>query len=108
MASIVARQRDARADPDLEDRAADSRGGLDRGPAALGEHWTEHQIVDRRPPRIGLQDRGVIETICHGATPAGSRDLTPNHCTRFSPQSTRCFDGSGAADEPASEDTGGV
>ena len=57
----IVRQRDAGADADLEDAAADALGRRDRGlPAAL-EHRAEHQIVDRRPARIGLRDRVLVE-----------------------------------------------
>ena len=50
----VVGQRDAGADADLEDTAADPLGRLDRGAPAALEHRAEHQVVDRRPAVIGL------------------------------------------------------
>ena len=57
----IVRQRYAGADPDLEDAAADAFGGGDRGLPAAFEHRAEHQIIDRRPARIGLGNRLLVE-----------------------------------------------
>ena len=57
----VIRQRQAGADADFEDAAADAFGRSDPGLAAAIEHRAEHQIVDRRPARIGLGDAGIVE-----------------------------------------------
>ena len=58
-------QRQAGADTDFEDAAADALGRGDRGLAAAIEHRTEHEIVDRRPARIGFGDRGLVELSRH-------------------------------------------
>ena len=57
----IVRQRDAGADADLEDAAADALGGGDRGLAPALENRAEHEIVDRRPAGIGLRDRLLVE-----------------------------------------------
>src|SRR6516165_11303661 len=72
----IERQRDAGADTDLENAAAEFVGGLDRGVAALGEHAAEHEIVDRRPTVVSLLDHVAVEIqvpcivklhrFCHG------------------------------------------
>ena len=53
----IIRQRNAGADADFEDAPADALGRRDRGLAAALEHRAEHEVVDRRPARIGLGDR---------------------------------------------------
>ncbi|MGY4285878.1 hypothetical protein ACVWXO_005098 [Bradyrhizobium sp. LM2.7] len=63
----VHRQRDAGADADLEHAAADLVGGRDRRLPALGEHASEHEVVDRRPAVIGLLDRTAGEVKLLGA-----------------------------------------
>ena len=47
-------QRHPGADADFKNAAADAFGGGDRGVAAVLEHRAEHQVIDRRPSRIGL------------------------------------------------------
>ena len=83
----IIRQRDAGADADLEDAAADAFGGGDRGlPAAL-EHRAEHEIIDRRPARIGLGNRVLVEL---GARQIG-HELAPCLATRWRRRSSvRC------------------
>ena len=57
----IVRQRDAGSDADFEDAAADALGGGDRRLAPALEHRAENQVVDRRPARIGLGDRVLVE-----------------------------------------------
>src|SRR5262249_30261840 len=57
----MVRERYAGADPHLEDAAADTFGGGDRGVAATLEDRAEHEIINRRPARIGLGDRLLVE-----------------------------------------------
>ena len=57
-------QRNAGADADLQDAAADPLGRGNRGPAAALEHRTEHHVVDRSPPVIRLRDHVSIEFKC--------------------------------------------
>ena len=58
-------QRNAGADADFEDAPADALGRRDRRLAAALEHLAEHEIVDRRPARIGLGDRALVELARH-------------------------------------------
>jgi hypothetical protein len=57
----ILRQRDAGADADFQDAAADALGRGDRRVAAAFKHRAEDEIVDRRPPRIGLGDGVGVE-----------------------------------------------
>ena len=43
-------------------RAADALGRGDRGLAAALEHRAEHEVVDRRPARVGLLDRASLSS----------------------------------------------
>ena len=61
VAARIVRQRDAGADADLEDAAADPLRGPDRRGAAQRKHRAEHHVIDRRPARIGLFDKFLIE-----------------------------------------------
>src|SRR5262249_6640399 len=40
-------------------------GRRDRFPATALEHLAEHEIVDRRPARIGLGDRMIVDFARH-------------------------------------------
>src|SRR5262245_17235806 len=67
----IVRKRYAGADANLEDAPADAFGGRDRSlPTAL-ENSTEYEIIDWRPPRIGLGDRLFVESrirqVGHGS-----------------------------------------
>src|SRR5579871_5947250 len=57
----ILRQRNASADADLENAAADPLGRLDREGTAALEHRSEYQIINRRPPGIGLGDGLFVE-----------------------------------------------
>src|SRR5262245_49669426 len=57
----IVRERYAGADPHLEDAAADAFGGGHRGVAATLENRAEHESINRRPARIGLGDRLLVE-----------------------------------------------
>ena len=54
-------QRNAGADADLEDAPADALRRGDRRVASALEHRPEHDVVDRRPARIGLGHRLLVE-----------------------------------------------
>ena len=56
-------QRNAGADPDLEDASTDALGRLDRGLAAAVENRAEYDIVDRRPSVVRADDRLVVELL---------------------------------------------
>ena len=53
------------ANTDLKHAAADLVGRLNGGVAALAEDAPEHEIVDRRPARVGALDVYVIEIGPH-------------------------------------------
>ena len=55
--AAVVGQRNAGADADFENAPANPFGRRDRRLAAMFEHASEHEAVDRRPPRIGPRDR---------------------------------------------------
>src|ERR1019366_3653143 len=65
IARRIVGERDAGADPDIEDAPAGPLSGRDRRPAAGIEDRAEHQIVDRRPARIGLCDGLAVELTYH-------------------------------------------
>ena len=48
-------------------RAADALGRGDRRLAAALEHRAEHEVVDRRPARVGLGDASCVELARHRA-----------------------------------------
>jgi hypothetical protein len=66
-------QRNAGTDPDIEDAPADALGRRDRGLAAGVEHPAEHEIVDRRPARIGLRNRVDVDFARHRPRHVNSR-----------------------------------
>src|SRR5215469_8126022 len=66
-------QRDAGADPDVEDAPADALRRRDRGLAASVEHGAEDEIVDRRPARIGLGNRVDVDFARHRPRHVNSR-----------------------------------
>ena len=59
-------QRESRADANLENAPADPLARGDGGAVAALEDLREHDIVDRRPPCVGLGDRLPVEFSCHG------------------------------------------
>src|SRR5215469_12109735 len=61
VAAGIVRQRYAGTDSHLEDASADTFGGGDRGMTAALENRAEHEIIDRRPARVGLGDRLLVE-----------------------------------------------
>lgn len=66
----IVRERQAGADADVEDAAADPVGlGDGRLPSGV-EHLAEHEIIDRRPAAIGLLDPGPRDVCCHAPCPA--------------------------------------
>src|SRR5262249_25621777 len=64
------------ADPHLEDASADAFGGGDRGVAAALENRAEHEIINRRPARIRLGDRLLVE-LCARQIGHGSVSFRP-------------------------------
>src|SRR5499433_675992 len=77
----IVRQRYAGADPHLEDASADAFGGGDRGVAATLENRAEHEIINRRPARIRLGDRLLVE-LCARQIGHGSVSFSPTLCSR--------------------------
>ena len=63
-------QRDAGADANLEDPAADALGRHDGGAATVLEHGAKHQIVDRGPAGIGVHDRRPCRAQARRPSPA--------------------------------------
>jgi len=61
VAAGIVRQRYAGADSHLEDASADAFGGGDRCMPAALENRAEHEIIDRRPARVGLGDHLLVE-----------------------------------------------
>ncbi len=57
----IVRQRNAGSDAHFKNPPADPFGRGDCGVAAVLEHGPEHQIVNRRPARISLCDRFLVE-----------------------------------------------
>jgi hypothetical protein len=81
-------ERDAGADPDLQNTPADSFGCLDRGLAAAVEDRAEHDVVDRSPFVIGARDHVVGELVLSLhvspiANRVGGRGVTPVAPRRF-------------------------
>src|SRR5205085_291227 len=62
-------QRQARADTDIENPAADPVGLGYGGLTALFENLAEHEIVDRRPASIGLCDPFPVDIAPHAPCP---------------------------------------
>ena len=67
--AAVVGQRNAGADADFENAPANPFGRRDRRLTAMFEHASEHEVVDRRPPRIGPRDRVPIEFRVHPCAP---------------------------------------
>ena len=84
MRGSVIEQRNAGADPDIEDAPADALGGRDRGLAAGVEHRAEDEVIDRRPARIGLCHRVDVDFDRHGPP------LTSTYITASSRMKRQC------------------
>src|SRR5262249_37441438 len=61
LAARILRKRYAAPPPALEGAPADAFRGGDGGMSAALEYRAEHEIIDRRPSRIGLRDRLLVE-----------------------------------------------
>jgi hypothetical protein len=66
MCGRIIEKRNAGADPDIEDAAADALGCRDRRLAARIEHCAEDEVIDRRPARIRLCHRVDVDLARHG------------------------------------------
>lgn len=59
--SGVVGQRQPGAHAHFEDTPADAFGRRDRGVTALLKYRAKHQVIDRRPSRVGFFDRVLVE-----------------------------------------------
>src|SRR5262249_10071719 len=59
----------AGANADIENKAADALGRGNRGLASGIEHGAKYQVVDRRPPRVGLGHRSDVDSVPHCPRP---------------------------------------